>query len=104
MTKRKSSRIDRKPSEIIDYFLGFSLVVLAVLQIFLANSLSSKGREIGDLDRKKRDLLNGQSLLSGQMASLGSLDRVRADAASLGMIEGQEKFDYLVPPKVAYRP
>ncbi len=104
MTKRKKDLRNKGQRKAVDFLLVLLLAVLAVFQIFLANSLSSKGREISELDARKQILLREQSVLSSQLASLGSLDRIRADAVGAGMLEGSENFDYLVPPKVAYRP
>lgn len=104
MTKRKKDLCNRGQQKVVDFLLVLLLIGLAVFQIFLANSLSSKGREISELDGKKQVLLREQSVLSSLLASLGSLDRIRADAVGAGMLEGVENFDYLIPPKVAYRP
>ena|SRR3989339_851316 len=104
MTKRKKDLCNRGQRKAVDFLLILLLSVLAVFQIFLANSLSSKGREISELDVRKQVLLREQSVLASLLASLGSLDRIRADAVGAGMLEGIENFDYFVPPKVAYRP
>lgn len=91
-------------SKIVTLFLGSVVLILFILQIVFANSLSSKGKEILKLEDEKQALLGAQSTLSGALAVLGSLDRVRDDARKIGMIESSENFDYLVPPRVAYNP
>ncbi len=91
-------------SKTVTTFLGSVVLFLFILQIVFANSLSSKGKEILKLEDDKQELLRAQSTLSGTLAALGSLDRVRNDARKIGMIESSENFDYLVPPRVAYNP
>jgi len=105
MTRSKKAKNQRKGSSKILTLVGTSsVIVLFILQLFLANSLSSKGREIKRLESEKENLLGEQNALNGTLAALGSLDRVRADALKIGMVESGERFDYLVPPKVAYHP
>lgn len=101
MTRPKKN-LKKGGSKVVTLFLGSVVVILFVLQIVFANSLSSKGKEILKLEDEKQELLRAQSTLSGTLAVLGSLDRVRDDARKIGMIESNENFDYLVPPRVAY--
>lgn len=97
--RKKKKGVSGRPVAAV---LGLALPILFVSQIILANSLSSRGQEISQLEGEKDELLSEQSLLGSAVATLGSLERVRADAMVMGMIEGGENFDYLVPPKVAY--
>lgn len=96
--------IKKRNSKAVTVLLFSVVLILFILQIVFANSLSSKGKEILKLEDDKQELLRMQSTLSGTLAVLGSLDRVRDDARKIGMIESSENFDYLVPPRVAYNP
>lgn len=100
--KRKSTAVNKhliSPTII----LGLTSIFLLILQLAFANSLSSKGRDINRLENEKEDLVREVSAKDSILVSLGSLERVRADALKLGMIEGSDNFEYLVPPKFAYK-
>ena len=101
---RLKKNLKKGNSKTVKLFLGSVVLILFILQIAFANSLSSKGKEIMKLEYEKQELFRQQGTLSDILAVLGSLDRIRDDARKIGMIESGENFDYLVPPRVAYNP
>lgn len=71
-------------------------VVLLVVQVFMANSLSVQGKEISRLEAFKNDLEKEISQLKEQSSTLSSLDGIRTEAKrKLSMVEGFDSFDYL---------
>lgn len=73
------------------------VLILAVVQVFLANSLSVQGREIKRLENFKSDIESEIGSLRQEASYLSSLPKVRTSAkARLGMIEGFESFDYVM--------
>lgn len=104
MARKNRNKLTKGDSRTATVLGSFAILVLFIAQVAFANSLSSKGREITRLEREREGLIIEQRNLEHSLAELGSLGRVRDDALRIGMIEGGENLDYLVPPKVAYRP
>lgn len=80
------------------------LVFVMIGQIVLVNSFSAEGEKIRMLEEQKREFFDRKAFLREEIAALGSLERIRAEAEkSLGMKNGEEVMEFLVPPKLAAR-
>lgn len=75
--------------------LIFLISVLAVVQIFMANSLSVQGKEISRFEDFKGDIEKDINSLKQRSATLSSLETIRSQAKQkLNMVEGFDSFDY----------
>ncbi len=91
MSKKGRNFIKKSPSKLL---IGL-LALVGVMQIFLANSLSARGREISRLESLKIDLQKENELLSQRSSSLASLENIRLLAKQkLNMVDGLSSFDY----------
>lgn len=73
--------------------------VLLVIQVALANSLVSRGREINELSDKREEFLADIVTLENELARASSLAAIREGAEELGMRPG--KIEFLKPPPLA---
>ena len=86
----------KKSSNFFPRVTIFVVVVLGVIQIFMANSLSVQGKEIDRLESLRLDLQREIDQLKEESSNLSSLESVRQLAKQkLSMVEGFESFDYL---------
>lgn len=81
------------------------ITTLVILNLVLANNLSTKGEEVRVLESRKAILAKRNEELNNEIAYLSSLSRIKKDAAEqLGMVEtAGTALDYLRPPKFASR-
>ena len=88
---KNSGGIPAVPSKILIILIA----LLAVAQIFLANSLSVQGKEISRLEGFKNDMEREISLLKQRSSTLSSLESIRYLAKQkLNMVDGFDSFDY----------
>ncbi len=78
------------------------LFAFIVIQVILANSLVSRGREINELVAERDRLRAGVVLLENEIARASSLTAVRQGAETLGLKPGTVEF--LPPPPLAAVP
>lgn len=89
---------------ILKVFLVVTLVVTVVGQVVLANSLSTAGEKIRELEAEKKEISASNTAVREELAILGSLERIKGEAEErLGMKDGESVAEFLVPPRLAAR-
>jgi len=78
------------------------LFTLLVIQVVLANSLVTKGREINQFTAEREQLRAAIVSLENEVAQVSSLVVIRRKAKKLGMRPG--KVEFLPPPSLASAP
>ena len=81
-----------------------TVALLGVVQLVLANEMSTEGQKIRELEEQKFKLGNEIRALGKEMAALGSLTRIESQAGELGFSYDSAAFEYLSPPKLAQAP
>lgn len=79
-----------------------AIFALLVIQVVLANSMVTRGREISKLTAERGKLLEEISTLENAVAQAASLAVIRQKAEELGM--GPGKIEFLPPPPLASAP
>lgn len=76
---------------------AFLVAVFICLQVIITNLFSGNGSELRNLDSKRLSLEKANEQLSGELAALGSLNRIKFSAVNnLKMAPSTDRLDYLV--------
>lgn len=78
------------------------LFTLLVIQVILANSLVTRGREVNQLTAEREQLRAAIVSLENEVAQVSSLAVIHRKARKLGMRPG--KVEFLPPPSLASAP
>lgn len=78
------------------------IFILLIIQVALANSLVTKGKEINQLSVEREKLRAEIVSLENKVAQASSLSSIRQRARKLGMKMG--KVEFLPPPSLASAP
>jgi len=89
-------------SSLITVFIFAAL--LGAVQLVLANSMSTEGQKIRELEERKGKLENEIQALEKDVSTLGALSRVQPEAEKLGLFYNSQALEYLSPPKLAQVP
>lgn len=98
MTKAKKEK-EKKNKSRLQRVAWWAVFVLIVIQVILANSLVTKGREINRLVSEREQLRAEVISLENKIAQASSLTAVRQGAEGLGM--GPGSIEFLPPPPLA---
>ena len=87
-------------------FFGLLIIIFVSFcySTYSGNLHSGSGAEIYSLTKRREELSELNEQLSSEVATLGSLSRVRESAKTdLKMIEGVDAVEFLLPAKLAAR-
>ncbi len=76
--------------------------ILIVVQVILANSLVTKGKEINQLNTQRKKIQAEIVSLENRVSQVSSLAIIRQKARQMGMKPG--KVEFLPPPSIASAP
>lgn len=93
---------EEKPKTSLRKFIIGIFLVIVVIQVFLANSLVTRGREINQLSAEREQLRAEITSLENGVAQASSLATIQRKARELGM--GPGKVEFLPPPPLASAP
>lgn len=85
----------------LTFVLLFFIMILAVLQIIFANQEANTGKTLQKLEEEAGEIETENKLLETEIASQGSLEKLKEKAAKLGFNQDQTIVNLLNQKEVA---
>lgn len=88
------------------FFIGlniFAIVILSIVQVVVANSISTTGIELGKIQAQIADLEKKNAVLHEQVLLSASLTEIASEAATMGFVPSQGQVVLSTPLPIALR-
>ena len=102
--QRKDLKQPQKHNLLLNILIVLLVAGLCLLQIVLANQLSTDGARLAEIERKIRVLERENLKLKKEIAEKSSLKAIVARAKALGFVQHPATFNLAEPVSVALKP
>lgn len=85
----------------LPFILLFLIIILAILQIFFANQEANTGKTLQKLEQEAKQLEAENKLLETEIASRGSLEKLKEKSEKLGFNQEQAVINLINQKEVA---
>lgn len=76
--------------------IGFMVLILALVQLFVSQRLATAGEEVRQLETEAAQLENENRILADEIGKMGSLSMISSKARDLGLVRTTQVF-HLTP-------
>lgn len=84
-----------KKDKLVISIIGI-IIILSLVQLYISHSLAAAGEKVGLLETKARQLEFQNAILEEEIAKVGSLNNVSAEAEKLGLVKS-DRVIHLTP-------